>query len=417
MSQKMRTKKLNPDYWLFGATVALLFVGVILVFDASYARAAQMRFTGHDSWFFVKRQLLFATLGMFGLIAAMHFNLSFYRKIAKLTMVISIISLIAVFITGVGDDAGGASRWIGVGPFKVQPSEIAKLAVILYLADVLARQKNRIRYLWRGILRHLLWVGLIALLILKEPDMGTAIVLVGAAFAMFFAAGALKRHLLVLGGLLACGGGLLILFEPYRLARIKAFIDPMRYYYGTGYQIAHGLMALATGGIYGVGLVEGREKFYLPAAHTDYIFATVAEEAGLIGGLILLLLFGIFTYRGFQIARECKSPYGALLATGVTSVIALQTVINIGVVTSLIPATGVPLPFISYGGSSLVFTLILAGVLLSVSRNLNEQMIEDSESDENNTNRRRDRRAYISRTVGRTRVPRERTKVRTVVHR
>lgn len=413
----MRTKKLPPDYWLLGATAALLAIGVVLVFDSSYARAGEMRLTGNDSWYFVKRQLIFAVIGIFGMIAAMNIKLNSYRKLALPLMLASVGLLIAVLIPDVGVKVNGAMRWFQIGPVRLQPSEIAKLALILYLAHALARQNNRIRYFGRGVMRHLIWVGIIAGLVLVEPDMGTTIVLVGVAFIMLFTAGAMKRHLFGIGALGVSLVGLMIIIEPYRWARIKVFLDPTSDYYGAGYQITQSLMALGTGGLYGVGLVEGRAKHYLPAAHTDFILATLAEEAGLIGVTLLLMLFAILTYRGFAIAGSSRSSYGALLAVGVTSLIALQTVINVGVVTSLIPTTGVPLPFISYGGSSLVFTLIAVGILLSVSRNLNEQMVEDPESDESSADRRRDRRTYISRPVRRARIPRERTRVRATVRR
>lgn len=413
----MRTKKLAPDYWLFGATMALLAIGVVLVFDASFARAGEMRLTGNDSWYFVKRQLVFAGVGLIAMLAAMRINLVWYRRLAVPLLVLSLGLLIAVLIPGVGVKVNGAMRWFQIGPVRVQPSELAKLAVILYLANALARQKNRVRYFGKGIMRHLVWVGLVGVLILVEPDMGTTVVLIGVTFVMLFVAGAMKRHLFGLASLGAVVGAALVLVEPYRWSRVKAFLDPTNDYYGIGYQITQSLIALGTGGWRGVGLVEGRGKYYLPAAHTDFILATLAEEAGLIGAALLLLIFAVFTYRGFEIAKHCKSPYGALLATGMTSLITLQAAINVGVVTSLIPATGVPLPFISYGGSSLVFTLMAAGVLLSVSRSLNEQMIEDPEADESSADRRRDRRAYISRPVRRTRIPRERTRVRTTVRR
>jgi len=397
--------------------VSLVAIGVVLVFDASFAQAAEMRLTGHDSWYFVKRQLAFAIAGMLGLLLAMRADLSFYRKLVPYAMVATIGLLVAVLIPGIGDGANGAARWIKVGPVKLQPSELAKLAVVLYLADALARQNKRVRYLGRGVVWHLLWVGVIAGLVLLEPDMGTAVVLTGIAFVMLFAAGALKRHLFGLGAFGMAGAAVLAAIEPYRWERIKVFLNPLSDYYGSGYQIVHSLIALATGGVRGVGLIEGREKYYLPAAHTDFIFATVAEEAGLIGGLILLAVFAYYTYRGLQIARDCRSTYGTLLAAGMTSVVAVQTVINVGVVASLVPATGVPLPFISYGGSSLFVALVSAGILLSVSRNLNEQMVEDAEANESSIDWGRHRGTYISRPVRRAGLPGERRIVRDTVRR
>lgn len=392
-----KSKKLPADFTLFLATIALFAIGILIVFDASFARAGDMRMTGNDSWYFVKRQLAFGAVGLIGMYAMMRIRLETVRKWTLPILLVSLVLLVAVMVPGVGKRANGAVRWLGYGPLRFQPSELAKFAVILYLASALAGQKFRIRRLGSGVLLHVAVVGLMAGLVLVEPDMGTASVIVLNAFIMLVAGGALKRHLLGLSVVGVLGATLLVFVEPYRLKRLVTFLHPMRDYFGDGYQIVHSLVALASGGLVGQGLGEGREKFYLPAAHTDFILATLGEEAGLIGTLAILTLFLIFTYRGLSIAHHAKSPYYTLLATGLTAMISSQALINIAVVTSSMPATGVPLPFLSYGGTALLFALMASGLLINISQNMNATMGASSEDlDEDHTHRRRDRRAHIS---------------------
>jgi cell division protein FtsW len=301
-------------------------------------------------------------------------------------------------VPGVGARANGATRWFEVGPIRFQPSEIAKFAVALYLAAVLSSQKFRVRKVLPGIIVPMIPVGIIGALVLAQPDMGTASVIMINAFIMLLVAGALKRHLVTLAGVGVGLAGLLVVVAPYRLARLLTFLNPMEDYYGRGYQVVHSLVALASGGLLGEGLCEGREKFYLPAAQTDFIFpATVGEEAGLLGSLAVVALFVIFTYRGLSIANRAKSPYYTLLAAGLTSMVSVQAAINILVVTSSMPATGVPLPFMSYGGTALIFALTTAGLLLNISRKAHVTPEDLGGKDEDYLDRRRDGRTYISR--------------------
>jgi cell division protein FtsW len=313
-------------------------------------------------------------------------------------LLIAIVMLILVLVPGIGRMSNGARRWFPIGPLRFQPSEFAKFAVIMYLAAALSGQKFRIRSFGSGLLVHLLFVGVVAGLVLIEPDMGTASLVVINAGIMFFVAGALKRHLVSLAASGVLAGGVLIAIDPERLSRLTTFINPMKDYYGNGYQVMHSLVALGSGGLLGVGLCEGREKFYLPAAQTDFIFATLGEEAGLLGALVVVGLFLLIAYRGLSIASRAKSPYYSILAVGLTSMICVQAIINICVVSSSMPATGVPLPFLSYGGSALMFALMAAGLLLNISRHAYsaaEVSLEDT--DEGYPNRGRDGRTHLSR--------------------
>lgn len=394
---RQRDSLVSPDMMLLGVVLLLVTGGVVLVFDASYARMADAKWAGFDSWYMVKRQLIYAVTGLLVMYAVSRVRLSLFIKITLPLLFFSLVLLIAVMVPHVGYKVNGAYRWLKLGPISFQPSEFAKLALVLYLAGVCAKRNTRIRRLF-----SVNWVipagvvGLIAICVFVEPDLGTALAIVGTCFIMLIAAGALKRHIFVLGFGGASLVGLAILVEPYRMDRIWTWLNPWRDRYGEGYQIIHSLIALGTGGLHGVGLCEGREKLYLPAASTDFIFATLGEEAGLIGGLLLLGAFMLLTYRGLEIARKSKSTYGNLLAVGVTSMITLQSIVNISVVSAAIPATGVPLPFISYGGSSLLFMLVGVGILLSISTQVNVE-IEERDLNESSIDGRRDRGAHLSR--------------------
>jgi cell division protein FtsW len=391
----VKVKHSAPDYTFFSIIVVLVVLGVLAVFDASYARAAESRMTGNDMWYFAKRQFGFAIVGMICMFGTMHISLDTFRKCANALLYISILLLGAVLVPGIGKTVNGAARWLPiVGSLTFQPSELAKMAVVLYLARELSRQGSGIRNFKSGVLRHLVWVAVIAFLLIKEPDMGTMMVVVGTTFAMLYVGGISAAHL---AGISAAGVFmvmLLIKIEPYRMTRLMTFLDPWKDYYGAGYQIIHSLIALGTGGIFGIGLCEGREKMYIPEPHTDMIYSTIGEEAGLIGALIVMALFAFLAYRGINIALRSKSSYTKLLAAGMTSMITLQALVNVAVVSASIPATGVPLPFISYGGSSLLFTMMAAGVILSVSRQLNNATEEDN--NETSGYRRGNRRSHIS---------------------
>ncbi|MHB9037342.1 MAG: putative lipid II flippase FtsW [Armatimonadota bacterium] len=385
-----------PDVGVLGAVVLLLIAGVLLVFDASYAKTGDAKWANFDIWYMVKRQLIYAVVG-FGLMYwASKVRLAKLIKWTIPLLVVSLLLLAAVLVPGVGRRVNGAFRWIPLGPVNLQPSELAKIAAVLYLAGIFSQRKMLVRRISESWIAPAFVILLICGLVVIEPDLGTTLAIVGTCFVMLYAAGAMKRHLVGILGMGAAAVGGLVMLEPYRMQRIWVWLDPWKDPYGDGYQVIHSLLALGTGGLTGVGLCEGREKLYIPAASTDFILATLGEEAGLIGCLLLLAGFMFLTYRGLDIARRSKSTYGNLVAVGISSVIGLQALINVSVVSASIPATGVPLPFISYGGSSLISMMIAAGILLSVSRQVNVEL-EERDLYENSVDGRRDGRSHISR--------------------
>ncbi|MCE5324149.1 putative lipid II flippase FtsW [bacterium] len=385
-----------PDIGVLAAVIVLLIAGMLLVFDASYGKMGDAKWANYDIWYMLKRQFMFAAIGIALMCLVMQVRFQSLIKWTAPLLLVSIALLIAVLIPGVGHKVNGAYRWIPIGPFNLQPSEIAKVALVMYLGGIFARRKLLVRRINGDWTAPVFVVATITGLIFIEPDLGTAITIVFACFIMLYASGAKKRHLfgIAAGG---CGlAGLAVLFEPYRLQRIWVWLNPWRDPYGDGYQVIHSLLALGTGGLTGVGLCEGREKLYIPAASTDFIMATLGEEAGLIGCVLLLGAFLFLTYRGLDVARRSKSTYGNLLAVGISSIIGMQALINVAVVSASIPATGVPMPFISYGGSSLISMLIAAGLLLSVSRQVNVEL-EERELYENSIDGRGHGRSHISR--------------------
>ena len=353
------------DSLLLWLTFLLLGIGIVSVYDASYAIAIE-KLHG-DSFHFVKMQVGWACGGLIALWAATRIPYWHWKKYAVIGLALSIFLLLAVLIPHVGIAVNGARRWIGHGAIRMQPSEIAKLALVLYLARVLAgslKIKTRPK---EGLWPPLMVIGLLAALIAKEPDLGTALVLAATGLIMLFLAGIRPAHIGAIFGSAAILVAGFVALEPYRARRITAFLNPKADQYHTGYQVWHALIALGSGGITGMGLGEGREKLFIPEPRTDFIFPVIAEEWGLIGTLALVALFVFVAARGFAIAYGTRDPFGALLAAGITSLISVQALINMAVATASIPDTGVPLPFISSGGSSLVLMLLGIGILLNIS--------------------------------------------------
>jgi cell division protein FtsW len=362
-------KTFQPDWWLFLITIILLGFGIVMVFDASYPHGIEI----HNDWaFWVKKQILSAVMGIVGLFIAMAVPFHRWQKVAVPALITALVLLVAVHVIGHG--ALGAQRWIGWGPIKIQPSELAKLALVLYLAKVLSARPNAARDLLGGLLPIAGVSFLAVLLVEREPDMGTAITMLFTILVVLYTAGAKARWIgtVILAasliGFLAVmphGGK-----SNYRWTRLTTFVNPAADPLRGGYQITHATIALGTGGVGGLGFGESREKRLgnLPMQRTDFIFAIVGEEFGLIGTLGVLSAFLILAGRGFHIAQRAKDPFASLLATGVTSMIVIQALLNIAVVTASVPTTGIPLPFISYGGSSLVPTLFGIGILLNISQ-------------------------------------------------
>ncbi|HUW66084.1 MAG TPA: putative lipid II flippase FtsW [Spirochaetia bacterium] len=355
----------TPDFTLFITVLALVSFGVVMVFSASMYSALT---TYHDSFYFLKRQLVWVVLGLGAMIFAMNFDYRNLRRLAAPALVVGFALLLVVLVPGVGKQVYGAQRWIIVGPLVFTPSELVKLCLVIFTAFGLARRRDSLQTM-RGLMPFLVLLGLACGLILLEPDLGTAVTLAGTIFIMFFAAGANLRSLGFLGMVGVAGVGAAIVAAPYRMSRFLAFLDPWKSPQGVGYHIIQSLYALGSGGLFGVGLGQSKLKFlWLPASHTDFIFAIVGEELGFLGATMLIALFGVFAWRGYKIAVTAPDPFASLLAAGLTTGIILQAVINMGVVTSSLPVTGIPLPLVSYGGTSVVFTLLGVGILLNISR-------------------------------------------------
>lgn len=358
----------NLDASLLFAVSALLVIGVAMVMSASFAKTGYSKDFNCDLLYFFKRQLLFAVLGMLCLWQVSRLNLLKLRKYTIPLLWVAIILLVLVLIPGIGIKVMGGRRWLGLGFFSFQPAEFAKLVIVLYLAHALARRGEKVKN-FTSILSIILMVALCFLLIEREPDLGTALVLGVTFFGMLFMAGVRPVYL---GGM-AIFGVLLVIFsimkEPYRMERILAFWDPWKYPLTSGYNAIQSFIALGSGHLFGKGPGLGVQKlFYLPEQYTDYIFAVLGEEFGLLGTLTVVFLFAWILRRGFKISTGVYHPFLQLLGGGITIMICSQAALNIGVVSGAVPATGVPLPFISYGGSSLILTLVAAGLLLNVGR-------------------------------------------------
>ena len=354
------------DSLLLWLTFLLLGIGIVSVYDASYAIAVE-KLHG-DSFHFVKMQVLWAIGGLLALWWATRMPYWKWKNAAIIGVSLSVLLLVAVLVPHVGIVVNGARRWLGHGQFRFQPSELAKLVLVLYLAKTLGGKFGIKRRPKDGLAKPLGVVALLTGLIAIEQDLGTAMVLGATGLVMLYMAGAQRRHMAAILAVVAVGGALFAVAKPYRMHRLTAFLNPKADQYHTGYQVWHALIALGSGGVGGMGLGEGREKLFIPEPRTDFIFPVIAEEWGLIGTLALVALFVFVAMRGYAIAYRTKDPFGALLAAGITTLISVQALINMAVATASIPDTGVPLPFISYGGSSLVLMLLGIGILLNISR-------------------------------------------------
>ncbi len=363
-------RKYRPDWWLFLVTIILLSFGIIMVFDASYPNAIEHHHGNKAYW--VIRQVISAVAGLIGM--ALASRVRFWKwQVWGLPFLIAAFGML-VAVRFIGHGALGAQRWIGVGQFRIQPSEIAKVALVFFMAQQIAQNPRRIRDFWKGYL-PLVVIALASVgLVERQPDLGTAITMLLTVVLVLFAGGAKKRW--IAGTLAVCAiaaFGLIMVKgkkDNFRFNRLITFVHPEYDPLGAGFQITHSTVALGSGGITGVGFGESREKRQggLPAQRTDFIFAIVGEEFGLVGTLGVLTAFMLLAARGFHIAQRTKDPFGSLLAVGLTGMVAIQALLNVAVVTASIPTTGIPLPFVSYGGTSLVITLFGIGVLLNISQ-------------------------------------------------
>jgi cell division protein FtsW len=367
MSRPARKTQPPIEYsLLLTATLCLLAFGVVMVFSAS--STTSLLGESGDASFYLKRTALFGIAGLLVLRVLSIRGVRLMRTLTPLLMGVSIVLLLAVMVPGVGIEVNGARRWLGAGLFQIQPSEVAKVALVLYGAHLLATRPKMTRSIG-DMGPFLMAVAVICLLVVMEPDLGTAMVACFASAAMLVAAGARMRDLGVLAGAVGVLILLAILIEPYRMERLTGFIDPGSDPSGSGFQAIQAKIALGSGGVFGVGLGESLQKaFYLPEAHTDMIAAVIGEELGLMGIVMIAGLFGLFTYAGLRTAQRARDRYTKLLAAGLTSLIAVQAAINLFAVLGLAPLTGVPLPFVSYGNSSMLTMLAAVGLLLNIAR-------------------------------------------------
>ena len=365
--KRARAASLPTEYnMLLTATLCLLAFGAVMVFSASSTTRVLSDGGLSDSVYYLKRTAMFAALGLLIMHVAARTGLNFVRRMTPAILALSLFLLFAVLVGGTS--VNGSSRWIGSGFLQIQPSELAKVALILYGADLFARKPKRVRSL-KGMMPFLLVVGVSALLIVAEPDLGTTLVIAFASAATLVAAGARMRDLALVALVLGFFALMMTLIEPYRMARLMAFLHPGADATGTGFQAAQAKIALGSGGLFGVGIGNGVQKaYYLPEAHTDMITAVIGEELGLVGVVGVVGLFSMLGYAGLQTAKKAKDVYGKVLVAGLTSLILVQATVNLFAVMGLAPLTGVPLPFVSYGNSSLLASLFAVGLILNVAR-------------------------------------------------
>ena len=367
----VRRERHQPAYPLLLAVIALIALGVVMVYSASSVRS----YLGSaDSAAQGVQQLIWAVLGLSAMYLASRIDFRHLRYLAIPALVLSLVMLVVVLHPGIGTEVAGSRRWVvlpGLGGF--QPAEFAKLAIVLYLAHWLDRRGKAARGFWNGFIPFGILVAPGFALIALEPDLGTAGVYAAAAVSVFFMAGANIVYLGAIGGTVLASAFVMVTSTPYQMRRVESFLDPFRDPLKDGYNTLQALMALAMGGITGLGLGASRQKYlYLPAPSTDFIFAIIGEEWGLIGTLAVVGLFLVIAYQGYRIAISAPDTFSGLLACGITTWLVVQACINMMVVTALLPVTGIPLPFLSYGGSALTINLVAVGILLSISRETNQ---------------------------------------------
>ncbi|MGB9178234.1 MAG: putative lipid II flippase FtsW [Pyrinomonadaceae bacterium] len=358
-------RKLQFDKWLFATTVGLALFGIVMVYSASAMIAMQ---ENGNQYYYVLKQGMWTAIGFAAMLGAMHFDYQLLRnkKIVFGLLSLTILLLMAVFAF---PRSHGAHRWIKFAGFSMQPSEASKLALTIFLAYFLEKRAGEESYFWRTFVPCLFVTGTLAVLVVAEPDLGTALMLAVICMVVCFAAGVRLLHLGLAAAPALVGLAGLLIFVPFRLKRMVAFLNPWADPQGASYQVVQSLLAVGSGGANGLGFAQGKQKlFFLPFAHSDFIFAVVGEELGLIGALTVVAVFGIFLWRGVRASLRAPDRFGMLLGLGLVTSIVAQALFNISVVLSLVPTKGIPLPFISYGGSSLVPTLVAVGLLLNISQ-------------------------------------------------
>jgi cell division protein FtsW len=355
----------HHDFALLASTLALVSLGLTMVFISSTVMANSQY---QDPYFFVKRQTFYALLGVGVLVLGRSMDYHRYKNWVYWFLFLALIGLVLVFLPGLGTKVRGAARWVRLGPLTLQPSEFAKLAMVMFLAYSLSRKQEKMKYFAIGFLPHMMIAGVFIALIGKEPDFGTALTLAGIVFIMLLVGGTRFTYIFISFCLAVPLAVVMVLRDPKKFSRILSFLDPWKYGQDVGYQLKQSLLAIGSGGFWGMGPGQSRAKlFYLPDAHTDFILSIFSEELGFIGVVLVLALFALLVFRGLRVALRAPDAFGSYLALGLTVLISLPACINMGVVSGILPTKGLSLPFLSYGGSSLLVNLLAVGILLNIS--------------------------------------------------
>ncbi|MDX2455108.1 putative lipid II flippase FtsW [Desulfosarcina sp.] len=352
------------DLGLLFPVLLLVGMGIVMVYSASSALAIKKFGNGY---FFLQKQAMFSLIGIVVLVVFSYIPFRLYRVLVYPVLAAAIAMLVAVVFSGLGVTAGGSARWLQLGPVQFQPSELARLALVIYMAYSMSKKGEQLRDFYVGFLPHFLVLGLFTGLLLVQPDFGSIVIFAALTWIMLFVGGCRITHLLSVVVVLAPMAWLFMTQAEYRVKRLMSFMDPWQYPADEGYQIVHSLMAFGTGGITGAGIGKGYQKlFYLPEPHTDFIFSVVGEELGLIGVMTVILLYGIMLMRGIRIARHAQDRFGSLLAMGITVTLGLQVCTNMGVALGMLPTKGLTLPFLSYGGTSLLINMAAVGIMMNI---------------------------------------------------
>jgi cell division protein FtsW len=363
-SRRVGGQSVYYDVRLLLPALFLVGIGIVMVYSASSALAVKKFGT---EYYFLKKQLFFALLGIVSLIICSRFPYRFFRSLTYPLLILALVSLAAILVTGLGYSAGGAKRWFRVGSFSFQPSEFARFALIIYLAYSMNKKKEGLKDFYVGFLPHIMILCLFIALIIFQPDFGSVVILGVLTWILLFVGGVRLWYLITSLVLIIPAAYFFMISADYRLKRIMSFLDPWQHSANDGYQIVHSLMAFGTGGIWGTGIGNGYQKlFYLPEPHTDFIFSVIGEELGLWGVLIILGLYILIFWRGISIAGNCEDSFGSFVAMGLTTAIGLQVCVNMGVALGLLPTKGLTLPFLSYGGTSLLLNMAYIGILMNI---------------------------------------------------
>ncbi len=356
------------DYGFLAVVYCLLALGLLMVLSASSPIAFASSMTNHDSYYYFKKQFLWAVLGSIGMLFTINYDYHRLRKLSRLLFAGAFVLLVLVLIPGIGRVVNDARRWIYIGPFNFQPSEAAKIAMIIFFANNLAKNYKELGH-FSTFLTYIAIIGMVAAVLMLEPHFSCTMLIATTLAVMIFIAGARWRHIFVIAAPVVVAIVVAVMVAPYRMARVTTFLDPFKDIQGDGWQIVQSLYAIGSGGLFGVGFGQSRQKYMnIPEPQNDFIFPILAEELGLLGAILVIALFVILILRGMRIALKAPDLFGTLLAAGITTMIAIQAIVNIAVVTSSMPVTGMPLPFFSYGGTSLAITMFEMGIVLNISK-------------------------------------------------